>query len=167
MVAHEIKNPLSAMKSSMNILISQAPGPMNDGQRKLLTVSTRSIDRLTRFLDNVLDVSRVSTGSYVPEPRWVDAREFVSEVMDTFKTLFNVQRHKLDMSISDEVDRIYVDAPKLEQILINLLNNAVKFTHGDGEVHMSVEPASLEALSEDLRIVPWNEFCRLGFVRFS
>ncbi len=166
MVAHEIKNPLAAMKNSMDILISQASGPMNDGQRKLLTVSTRSIDRLTRFLDNVLDVSRMNTGRYVPEPHWVDAREFAGEVVDTFKTLFNVNRHELNISVSDEIDRIYVDAPKLEQILINVLNNAVKFTHGGGEVHMSVEPSSLEALSEKLRIVPWNDLSRLSFVRF-
>lgn len=166
MVAHEIKNPLSAMKNSMSILMSQASGPMNDGQRKLLTVSTRNIDRLTRLLDNVLDVSRVSTGNFVPEPEWVDAREFVSEVVDTFKTLFNVRRQHLETFVSEEIGRVFVDAPKLEQILINLLNNAVKFTHDGGEVLVSVEPASLEALDENLRIVPWNDFAKVQFVRF-
>ncbi|UCH85533.1 MAG: HAMP domain-containing histidine kinase, partial [Candidatus Latescibacterota bacterium] len=166
MVAHEIRNPLSAMKNSMNILLSQATGEITDEQHKLLTVSTRSIDRLTRLLDNVLDISRVSMGSYIPRPEWVDAREFVSEVVDTFKTLFNIRRKHLDTFVSEEIDRIYIDPSKIEQILINLLNNAVKFTSDGEEVLVSVEPSSLEALDDDLRIVPWNDFSRVQFVRF-
>jgi signal transduction histidine kinase len=166
MVAHEIKNPLAAMKNSMSVLISQANEGMTDGQRGLLNVSVRSIDRLTRLLDNVLDVSRISSGSYTPEPGWIDAEEFTSEVLGTFKTLFNVRRQRLEHKVSGEVGRIYVDAPKLEQILINLLNNAIKFTPDGGRVTVSVEPSGLEALGDDLRIQPWNEIAALKFVRF-
>ncbi|UCG51674.1 MAG: HAMP domain-containing histidine kinase [Candidatus Latescibacterota bacterium] len=165
MMAHEIKNPLFAMKNSMNVLGSQASGAMTEGQRKLLTVSTRSIDRLTRLVDNVLDVSRISSGSYVPEPSWVDAEDFLSEVINTFKTLFNVHRQRLEFTVSEEVGRIFVDAPKLEQILINLLSNAIKFTQEGGEVRVSVERSSLEALSDELRIIPWKDISELGFVR--
>lgn len=167
MVAHEIKNPLSAMKNSMGILISQANDGMSDGQINLLKVSTRSIDRLTRLLDNFLDVSRLSSGQYVPEPDWVDARGFISEVITTFKTLFNVRRQKMNFNVSAALGRLYVDGPKLEQILINLLNNAIKFTQDDGEISVSLEPASLEALSDDLRILPWNELAELKFVRVT
>ncbi len=167
MVAHEIKNPLSAMKNSMGILISQANDGMSDGQINLLKVSTRSIDRLTRLLDNFLDVSRLSSGQYVPDPDWEDARGFTSEVISTFKTLFNVRRQRLNFSVSGALGKIYVDGPKLEQILINLLNNAIKFTQDDGEISVSLEPASLEALSDDLRILPWSELADLKFVRVT
>jgi len=166
MVAHEIKNPLAAMKNSMDVLISQATEGMTEGQRSLLNVSVRSIDRLTRLLDNFLDVSRISSGSYAPEPRWVDAHEFTAEVISTFKTLFNVRRQRLECRVSGEIDRIYVDAPKLEQILINLLNNAIKFTDEGGQVTVSVERSSLEALDDDLRILPWSELAEIKFVRF-
>ena len=167
MAAHEIKNPLAAMRNSMNILISQAAGGMSEGQLNLLGVSIRSIDRLTRLLDNFLDVSRIESGGCASEPQWVDAREFSAEVIGAFRTLFNVRRQRLECLVSDEIRRIYVDAPKLEQILINLLNNAIKFTQEGGEVMVSVEPASLETLDEDLRILPWNEIADLKFVRFS
>jgi hypothetical protein len=130
-------------------------------------VSTRSIDRLTRLLDNFLDLSKLSSGQYVPEPIWVDARGFVSEVISTFKTLFNVRRQRMDFDVSGALGKIYVDAPKLEQILINLLNNAIKFTQDDGEISVTLEPASLEALSDDLRILPWNELAELKFVRVT
>jgi signal transduction histidine kinase len=167
MVAHEIKNPLSAMKNSMNGLASHAADAMTEGQRSLLGVSLRSIDRLTRLLDNVLDVSRVRSGTYTPEPRWIEAREFTAEVIGTFKTLFNVHRQRLTCSVSGELGRIYADGPKLEQILINLLTNAVKFTPEGGEVTVEVESAGLEVLGDDLRILPWGDVAELRFVRFT
>jgi signal transduction histidine kinase len=68
MAAHEIKNPLAAMKSSMNVLMSNAADAMTKGQRDLLGVSLRSIDRLTRLLDNVLDVSSIAGSARASSP---------------------------------------------------------------------------------------------------
>ncbi len=165
MVAHEIKNPLSAMKNSMNILVSQATGPVTEDQSRLLTTSIRGIDRLTRLLDGFLDMSRIGAGKYTLEPRWIRVREFIPDVVDSFRTLFNVHRQTLEYEISNEVDKVFVDAPKLEQILVNLLSNAVKFTAAGGEITVSVQPASLEAMRDDLRILNWREVANLKFMR--
>jgi signal transduction histidine kinase len=167
MVAHEIKNPLSAMKNSMNILISQETGPVTDDQNRLLTTSVRGIDRLTRLLDGFLDMSRIGAGQYTLEPRWINMREFLPDVIDSFKTLFNVRRQVLDYAISAEVDKVFVDGPKLEQVLINLLSNAIKFTPSGGVIRVAVEPASLEALRDDLRILNWREISDLRFIRIG
>ena len=166
MAAHEIKNPLSAMRTSMRTLVSHASENMPEGQQNLLSVSIRSIDRITRLLDNLLDVSRIRSGSYTPEPRCVDVQDFTTEVVGAFKTLFNVRRQRLGSSVTDELRSVYIDAPKLEQILINLLNNAVKFTPEGGEVELSVERAGLEVLPDDSRILPWEELGTPVFVRF-
>lgn len=165
MVAHEIKNPLSAMKTSMNLLISQATGPVTEDQDRLLTTSIRGIDRLTRLLDGFLDMSRIGAGKYTLEPRWINLQEFLPDVMDSFKTLFNVHRQTLEHRISEEIDQVFIDSPKLEQILINLLSNAVKFTPHGGAISVTVEPASLEALREDLRILNWRDVATLKFIR--
>jgi signal transduction histidine kinase len=167
MVAHEIKNPLSAMKNSMNILISQSTGPVTEEQHKLLTTSLRGIDRLTRLLEGFLDVSRIGAGNYTLEPRWINADTFLPDVINSFKTLFNVRHQSLDYRVSEEIDKLYVDAPKLEQVLINLLSNAVKFTPAGGRICASVERANLEALSDDLRILPWRDICDVRFFSLS
>ena len=85
--------------------------------------------------------------------------------MDSFGTLFNVRRQTLRHTISNEVEQIFVDAPKLEQVLINLLSNAVKFTPSGGEITVSVEPASREAMRDDLRILDWSALANLDFIR--
>lgn len=167
MAAHEIKNPMAAMKSAMNVLLSNGTDTMNEAQRNLLAVSLRSINRLTRLLDNVLDVSRIRSGAYAPECRAIGAREFTAEVVDAFKTLFNIGRRRLTFNVSAELDHIYIDAPKLEQILINLLGNALKFTQEEGEIAVEVAPAGLETLTDDLRILPWGDVAGLKFVRFA
>jgi len=166
MVAHEIKNPLAAMKNSLNILLGQGPGPVTEDQQQFLTTSIRNVDRLTRLLDGFLDVSRISSGKHFVEPEWIDASDFIADVVGSFRTLFNVEKGKIDYSVSPEVDRIHVDASKLEQVLINLLSNGLKFTHRDGHIHARVEPSSIEILSDDLRILPWNDIANLRFVRF-
>jgi signal transduction histidine kinase len=167
MVSHEIKNPLAAMKNSMNLLISQASGPVNLDQDKLLTTSIRGIDRLTRLLDGFLDMSRIGAGKYTMDPHWVDVHAFVPDVVESFRTLFNVHRQALDVVVSDELDKIFVDGAKLEQILINLLSNSVKFTPQGGRICVTVEPASLEALDDELRVLPWWEITDLRFIRIG
>lgn len=166
MVAHEIKNPLAAMKNSLSILLGQGPGPVTADQQNFLTMSIRNVDRLTRLLDGFLDVSRINSGKHFVEPEWIDASDFIADVVGSFRTLFNVEKGKIDYSVSAEVGRIYVDASKLEQVLINLLSNGLKFTHRDGHIHARVEPSSVEILDDDLRILPWNDIADLRFVRF-
>ncbi len=166
-VAHEVKNPLFAMRNSMNILLSQAPGPVNPEQNRLLATSMRSIDRLTRLLDGLLEVSRIGSGNFLLERTWIDVREFMPDVIGSFESLFNVQKKQLLCNISAELDRIFVDAPKLEQILINLLSNSAKYTPVGGHIHVGVRPASLEALSDDFRILPWRDICDPEFVCFT
>ena len=165
MVAHEIKNPLSAMKNSMGIILSQVTGPVNDEQNLLLQTSIRGIDRLTRLLDGFLDISRINAGKHTLEPRWVNIHDFAPDVVDSFGTLFNITRQTLNCHVADDVEQVFVDAPKLEQVLINLLSNAVKFTPGRGEILISVDRASLEALREDLRILNWSDITDLRFIR--
>lgn len=167
MVAHEIKNPLFALKNSLNIMLANGPGPVNDDHHNFLSTSIRSIDRLTRLLDGFLDVSRISSGNYTLDSDWVNVGEFLNEVVGSFKTIFNLKSPTINIQISPEIDMIYIDAPKLEQVLFNLLSNALKFTHRDGHIQVNVVPSSMEVLSDEMRILPWHHITNLRFVRIS
>jgi signal transduction histidine kinase len=156
MVSHEIKNPLSAMKNSVEILLSQLPGELTEGQKRFLNTSDRNIDRLTHLVDGFLDVSRISAGAFELNRVEVDMRQFLRDVVESFCTLFNVTRVRLDWSVDAGVSKGYLDPDKLEQVLINLLSNALKFTPEDGEITVSVKEAGVEKVSDDLRLLPWG-----------
>jgi signal transduction histidine kinase len=156
MVSHEIKNPLSAMKNSVEILLSQTPGQLTEGQRRFLNTSERNIDRLTHLLDGFLDVSRISAGAFQLNRVEVDIRQFLRDVIDSFSTLFNVTRVRLDWSVDGGVSYGFLDPEKLEQVLINLLSNALKFTPENGDITIDVREAGVEKISDDLRLLPWE-----------
>lgn len=157
MVSHEIKNPLSAMKNSVDILLSQMPGQLTEGQKRFLCTSGRNIDRLTQLLDGFLNVSRIRAGAFELDRGWTKINEFVAEVMSEFRATFNVNRVKLDWSVDPAVSEGYIDKAKVEQVLTNLLGNAVKYTPERGTVRLTVTQAGVESMSEDLRLLPWTE----------
>lgn len=166
MVSHELKNPLAAMKNVITLLLSQAPGPLTADQRKFLTTSRRSVERLTHLIESILDVSRLSSGRLELNQSWIDATRFLDEVITSFSTLFTVKQVGLNWNVSDEIQKIYVDAAKLEQILINLLSNSLKFTHENGQIDVQVTLAGRESLSNDFKLLPWDELPQPLFGHF-
>jgi signal transduction histidine kinase len=167
MVSHELKNPLAAMKNVITLLLSQAPGPLTADQRKFLATSRRSVERLTHLIESILDVSRLSSGRLELNQSWIDLHQFLDEVITSFSTLFTVRQVKLNWDVSDEIKKIYVDAAKLEQILINLLSNSLKFTRENGQIEVQVSLAGRESLSNDFRLLPWDDLPQPLFGHFA
>ena len=157
MVSHEIKNPLSAMKNSVDILLSQAPGELTEGQKRFLNTSGRSIDRLTHLLDRVLDVSRIGSGALAIEREWVDAQSFIKDVMVSFIHLYNVRRVHVKWNVDPSIQRVFIDPRKLEQIMINALSNSLKFTPEGGHITVAVSLKGVEVLHEDQTLLPWTD----------
>jgi signal transduction histidine kinase len=167
MLSHEIRNPLSAIRNSVNILLGQIPDPLTEGQERFLKTSMRSIDRLTRLLDGVLDVSRIYSGAFELKPAWVDLTRFIPDVIGSFETLFNVRRATLKWDIEEKLNRVFADAEKLEQVLLNLLSNALKYTPEGGEIEIAVREAGIESLDDDMRLLPWKELPSPQLIRIT
>jgi signal transduction histidine kinase len=157
MVSHDIRNPLSAIRNSVSLLLTEVPDPLTPIQQKFLRTATRSIDRLTHLLDGVLDISRIDSGMFKLTPAWLDLEKFVTDVFISFETLYNVKRVNLSLEIAGEIEKIFADADKLEQVLFNLLSNALKFTPEGGDITLTVRRAGVEALDEQYRLLPWRE----------
>jgi signal transduction histidine kinase len=157
MISHDIRNPLSAIRNSLSLLLTDVPDKLTPVQAKFVKTATRSIDRLNHLLDGVLDMSSIDSGNFKFNPSSVDVEKFVSEVMSTFETLFNVQRIRLKLKILGDIEHIYVDTEKLEQVLFNLLSNALKYTPDGGEITLAVRAAGVETFDDDLRLLPWTE----------
>ncbi len=167
MVSHDIRNPLSAIRNSVSLLLTEVPDPLTPVQEKFLKTATRSIDRLTHLLDGVLDISRIDSGMFKLTPAWLDLEGFVTDVFTSFETLYNVKRVNLSLKIAGEIEKIYADADKLEQVLFNLLSNALKFTPEGGNITLSVRQAGVEMLDEQYRLLPWRDLPDPKLVMFK
>ncbi len=131
-VSHELRTPLTAIKGCLETVLDEAPPP-SATHRRFLEVANSHAERLGRLVNDLLHLSDIETGKVVLYPRAIPLRAFVSETAAMFardavkKGVHLVNRVPADLSVQADPDR-------LSQILVNLVDNAVKYTPKGGHV---------------------------------
>ena len=143
MLSHELRNPLAAMLNAVQLLHAQdIQDPL---QQQGAAIIERQIDRLTRLVDDLLAVSRVTTGKIRLEQEYVDLRSVVEHAVETVQPLIAERRHALSISLPAESVWAFADPTRMEQAVINLLNNAAKYTDEGGRIWLSLDREGQEA----------------------
>jgi PAS domain S-box-containing protein len=135
MLAHELRNPLSPIRSAVDVL-------RRTGDPERLGWATDVIDRqltqLTRLVDDLLDVARLTRGRIKLNKAPVDLREIVDEAVETVRPTIEQRRHALRATLPNAALRIEADRLRLAQVFINLLDNAAKYTQDGGQIELRV-----------------------------
>jgi len=141
MLGHELRNPLSAMKSASALLA--APGVRAAVQERSRDVIERQVGRLTDLVDDMLDVARLNSGKIVLERRVVDLAQVARHVLASFQDA----GRSLHVRVAAELAPawVFADETRLEQIVANLLDNACKYTPTGGHVRLETATAGEEA----------------------
>jgi signal transduction histidine kinase/ActR/RegA family two-component response regulator len=127
MLGHELRNPLAAISMAIQEL-----GPTREpAHREILK---RQTHHLTRLVDDLLDVSRVTSGKIVLQCSAVDMRELLQRCVETVRGLGAAQQVSLSLPEQEGPCLVYGDAVRLEQVVTNLLTNAIKYTPSSGHV---------------------------------
>ncbi|HWB14298.1 MAG TPA: PAS domain S-box protein [Pirellulales bacterium] len=137
MLAHELRNPLAAIRNALYVL--KEPKAVKDQVPQVLAIADRQVDHMARLLDDLLDVARVSCGRIELRKEPLQAAAVVRRAVETVGQLIEARRHELTVSLPAETVWLDADPTRLEQILNNLLNNAAKYTRPGGKIHLSVE----------------------------
>ncbi|MBU0656172.1 MAG: response regulator [Gammaproteobacteria bacterium] len=137
MLAHELRNPLAPICNAVQIL------RMTGGQNPLLEQATGLIDRqvrqLTRLVDDLLDVSRVSRGKITMQKELLELASVIQQAVETSQPLIESRQHKLNVAMPMQTIRLAGDAARLGQVISNLLNNAAKYTDKGGAIELRTE----------------------------
>lgn len=140
-MSHELRTPLNSIIGFTGILLQELPGPLNDEQRKQLDIVRKSARHLLALINDVLDISKIEAGQLdmIREP--MDLRVSIDKVVAIVRPLAEKKELALRVEIAPEIGAWTSDPRRIEQILLNLLNNAVKFTER-GEVVLAATLAA-------------------------
>lgn len=127
-MSHELRTPLNAVIGYTGTLLMKLPGPLTaDQERQLKTIQT-SARHLLSLINDVLDLARIESGKVEIELKAMVCREVMEEVLGTLRPLAQAKNLALETEFPDRVVEVRTDRRALSQILINLANNAIKFT---------------------------------------
>jgi signal transduction histidine kinase len=137
--AHELKTPVTALKGSAQLLLRRHARGLLDADRlaRTLTILEISADRLAQLTDDLLDVSRLRTGQLPLDPHATDLVALVRAAMTRASEQLGA-RQRLILEVRDPIGPVWADAGRIEQVLTNLLDNAMKYSPGDGAVTVTV-----------------------------
>ncbi|WP_426106613.1 diguanylate cyclase domain-containing protein [Massilia sp. TSP1-1-2] len=135
--AHELRNPLSSLRNVLSVL-KQAPPEAAIGM-KVQDIIDRQVVHMSTLLDDVLDMSRISTGKLRLKRTLVDILEVIAQVVETTHASIDERRQILCCDLPDFPVEIFADPTRLNQIFGNLLDNASKYTPKDKTIELTVE----------------------------
>jgi len=131
-MSHELRTPMNAIIGYTDLLLDEIDGPLNEDQKASLKKVAANARHLLQLINDVLDISKIESGKIELRLKEVDLREIIEGIMVTFEPLIIKKGLTFSLSIESGAEKLYVDEDKTKQILINLISNAVKFTHQGG-----------------------------------
>ena len=145
-VSHDLRTPLATIKTSVSSLQDDSIDWPPESRVAFLEAIDEETDRLTRMVANLLDLSRIEGGALRPDRDWYDARELVLRLVGRLQSRANASGHRLAAHIDSGVTLGIFDYVEIDQVLANLVENAMKYTPTGSSIDVAVT-----SISEGLR----------------
>ncbi len=133
--SHELRSPLTAMREGIALVVEGLQGPVTQGQKDLLDVALRNIDRLSRLSTDILNFQKIESGQLRLVRTWHHLGEIVDDVITTVRPVADEKKLSLTVDVAKDLPRVVCDKDKVTQVLMNLVTNSLKFTPA-GSVHI-------------------------------
>ena len=144
MLSHELRNPLAPISTAVQLLrLDKDDDP---SLQPAMSILERQVTHLTRLVDDLLEVSRISTGRIRLQPDYIDLRRIAERAVEAVRLLSAQREHEFVVSLPAGPVWLQADAVRIEQVLVNLLVNAVKYTDVGGRIELSLEQDGEQAV---------------------
>lgn len=135
MLAHELRNPLAPMVNALALL--RIASKDESHLEKARAILERQVDALTRLVDDMLDMARITSGRLDLRTERIELGLVVARALEAARPLMESREHSVSVTLSERIE-IDADPARLQQILVNLLNNAAKYTNPRGRIEVNV-----------------------------
>ena len=144
MLGHELRNPLAPISSAVHLLrLQKNETPV---QSQACAIIERQVGQLNYLVDDLMEVSRITTGRVQLRREQVAVSDIVARAVETTQPLISQHRHRLTVRLPTQPVWLHADAARLEQVVVNLLTNAAKYTEDGGAIELSVQQDGLDAV---------------------
>ncbi len=137
--SHELRTPLAAIKNAVQLILTGKTGEINENQAKFLSMAERNINRLTNILNNLLNLSKIESGKIELKFKSLSIKDVIEWTTSSLRPHAEAKTVQIEVSIPEELPPVYGDHEKIEQILTNLIGNAIKFTPEGGKILVSAK----------------------------
>ncbi len=138
-ITHDLKSPIGRVRGNIANIQDGLLGPINDGQRELLDMMTKDIDKLSRLIHDILDLQKMKAGAFKLDLREVEIKAFILNTLEQHTQDF-IDRD-IDLRVKLDIDDVKaeVDPRQLERVLDNLVVNAIKYTSVGGKIFVEAD----------------------------
>lgn len=138
-VAHELKQPMTAMQGYARLLTMGIGGELSPTQKEFVQVINANVDRMGKLVNDLLEISRLEAGRIKLKLAQVRLRDVVEETITNTRTEIEARHHRLELDLPDDLPPVLGDRERLVQILTNLVSNAYKYTPDGGTIRITVD----------------------------
>ncbi|MFH1968824.1 MAG: ATP-binding protein [Verrucomicrobiota bacterium] len=140
-VSHELRSPLAAIQKNLGIILDQTAGAINVNQKEFLSLAKDNVERLTRLINDLLDLSKIEAGKMELKKTRTDLKALARNAVAAFTGWFREKGITARLDAPNTPLDLDVDADKITQVMNNLLSNALKFTPPKGEIRIALNAA--------------------------
>lgn len=142
MIYHDLRSPLANVVSSLDVLHSLGLDEQDTTAKSVMKIAKRSTERIQRLTNSLLDVNRLNSGEPIVVQQPALLQDLVEEAMDSVDLVLSSKSHQLDLNLPPSLPPVYVDSDMIRRVLINLLENAIKYTPKGGKIEIGAELAN-------------------------
>lgn len=146
--SHELRTPMSSIKGYIQMLLKQKLGNVNEEQKSALEVVLRNAGRLDHLIQDILDVSRLESGTMKFIQENTDIGRIMEEIAETMQSSAALKEIKVNTKIDEGIPDLFIDKERITQVVINLINNAIKFSPDGSIINLKVKKEYNDVLFE-------------------
>lgn len=137
--SHELRTPMVAIKGYAQLLSDLSLGDITEKQKKAIDVILRNTNRLSNLVQDILDVSRLESGTMKFIPVETNIKKLIQEVSETMQSSARAKEITINTSVEEDIPSLVIDPERIKQVLINLINNAIKFSPPASSINLQVK----------------------------